>query len=74
MKVVIGKPMATTGLDEKDAPALMEKTLAEMRKYPDPEYNPFEERFVPPSQRLRSIAKGVIVMDSDEKCKSGRSG
>jgi 1-acyl-sn-glycerol-3-phosphate acyltransferase len=47
VKMVIGKPIVTTGLDEKDVPALMEKTRAEMRKYLDPEYNPFKERFVP---------------------------
>jgi len=42
VKVVIGKPILTTGLHEKDAPALMEKTRAEMTKYLDPEYNPFK--------------------------------
>ena len=47
VKVVIGKPIVTTGLDEKDVPALMEKTRAEMTKYLDPEYNPFKERLVP---------------------------
>jgi 1-acyl-sn-glycerol-3-phosphate acyltransferase len=45
VKVIIGKPIVTTGLDEKDVPTLMEKTRAEMRKYLDPEYNPFKERF-----------------------------
>ncbi len=47
VKVVIGKPIVTTGLDEKDVPALMEKTLAEMRKYLDTEYIPFKDHFVP---------------------------
>jgi 1-acyl-sn-glycerol-3-phosphate acyltransferase len=47
VKVVIGKPIMTTGLNEKDVPALMEKTRAEMRKHLDPEYNPFKERFSP---------------------------
>jgi len=47
VKVVIGKPIVTKHLDEKDVPALMEKTRAEMRKYLDPEYNPFKEPLVP---------------------------
>jgi hypothetical protein len=47
VKVIIGNPIITTGLDEKDVPALMEKTQAEMKKYLDPEYDPFKRRFAP---------------------------
>ncbi len=47
VKVIIGKPIVTTGLDERDVPALMEKTRAEMRKHLDPAYDPFERNFLP---------------------------
>jgi len=46
VKVIIGKPIVTTGLDKEDVPALMERTQAEMRKHLDPGYDPFEERFL----------------------------
>jgi 1-acyl-sn-glycerol-3-phosphate acyltransferase len=41
VKVIIGNPIITTGLDEKDVPALMEKTRAEMKKHLDSDYDPF---------------------------------
>jgi 1-acyl-sn-glycerol-3-phosphate acyltransferase len=47
VKVIIGNPIITTGLDEKDVLALMEKTRAEMKKYLDPDYDPFKWRFAP---------------------------
>ncbi len=47
VEVIIGRPIITTGLDEKDVPVLMEKTRAEIKKYLDPEYDPFEKRFAP---------------------------
>jgi 1-acyl-sn-glycerol-3-phosphate acyltransferase len=47
VRLTVGKPIVTKGLDEEDVPALMEQTQAEMRKYLDSEYNPFEERFLP---------------------------
>jgi len=48
VKVFIGNPIITTGLDEKDLPALMEKTRAEMKKHLDPEYDPFKTSSIHP--------------------------
>ncbi len=49
VEVIIGRPIITRGLDEKDVPVLMEKTRAEIEKYLDPEYDPFKKRFAPPT-------------------------
>jgi 1-acyl-sn-glycerol-3-phosphate acyltransferase len=55
VEVIIGRPIITTGLDEKDVPALMEKTRAEIERYLDPQYDPFKKRFTPQT-RADSIA------------------
>jgi 1-acyl-sn-glycerol-3-phosphate acyltransferase len=47
VEVIVGRPIVTTGLNENDVPALMEKTRVEIKKYLDPEYNPFEKRRAP---------------------------
>jgi 1-acyl-sn-glycerol-3-phosphate acyltransferase len=47
VEVIIGRPIITTGLDEKDVPALMEKTRAEIERYLDPQYDPFRKRSAP---------------------------
>ncbi len=39
--VTIGKPISTEGLEEKDVPALMEKTRDAIAKNLDPNYDPF---------------------------------
>ncbi len=56
VEVIIGRPIVTTGLDEKDVPVLMEKTRAEIKKYLDPEYDPFKKRFAPQT-RVDSTAQ-----------------
>ncbi len=47
VKVTIGTPIATTGLDEKDVPVLIERARSEIQKYLDPEYDPFGKASLP---------------------------
>jgi 1-acyl-sn-glycerol-3-phosphate acyltransferase len=42
--VTIGDPIVTEGLSEKDVPALMDRTRAEISKALDPNYDPFGKR------------------------------
>jgi len=55
VKVTVGTPIPTAGLDEKDVPSLIKKTQSEIQKYLDTDYNPFGKAPLPKTRAETTV-------------------